>query len=522
MPLQIAAVGAHPPGEPNLPATCPSSSALLPARLPLEVHGKRLYVEWDPQAPVTPLGQLVYFSQFLAAAGLFANWVGGCPLEYSSPNAPALSDLLGTITLSILAGNRRYAHVTALRGDSINPQGLGMSRVLSEDSVRRAFAEQPAEPLEQWQREHLLQSVEPVLKEPWVCDIDVTIKTLYGQQEGAEIGYNPHKPGRAAHAYHTFFISRLRLALDVVVAPGKQFHSKAVSAKFWEWWHQLAAQQRPYLLRGDCAFGNENFMVECEGPDQQQRYLFRMRLSRGCVRLIEKLSGKSGWRDCGQGWQGMESQLCLQGWSRTRRVIVLRRRVARQDKPRLEDSQKALLEVAATEPYEYVVLVTNTDWEIAPLAQLYRDRADSENIIDELKRQWGWGGFVTKDLLRCQVAARNVALIYNWWSLFVRCAEPQRAREAVTSRPLLMYAVGRETRHAGQTTIVLTSTHAQASQVQQLLTDLSLFLSGLRNAAEQLSSKQCWERIWERILTPLRKLEAACRALFGQAAELPT
>src|ERR1035437_6968569 len=59
------------------------------------------------------------------------------------------------------------------------------------------------------------------------------------------------------------------------------------------------------------------------------------------------------------------------------------------------------------------------------------------------RNRWGWGGFVTQDLLRCQVAARNVALIYNWWSLFVRCAQPQRPREAVTSRPLLLAVVGR-------------------------------------------------------------------------------
>ena len=180
-----------------------------------------------------------------------------------------------------------------------------------------------------------------------------------------------------------------------------------------------------------------------------------------------------------------------------------------------------MLEVEAGETYEYVMLVTNTDWDLVGLGGLYRQRADSENTIDELKRQWGWGGFVTKDLLRCQVAARNVALIYNWWSLFVRCAEPERPREAVTSRPLLMCAVGREIKHAGQTTIVLTSTHAEASRVQQLLTDLSVFLSGLRNAAEHLSNQQCWERIWERILIPFRKLEAACRAWFGQAARLP-
>ena len=129
-----------------------------------------------------------------------------CPLRYSSPNAPSLTDVLGTGVLAVLAGSRRYAHVTALRGDTINPQGLGMSRVLSEDALRRAFEGEEPEPLELWQRRHLFKSVEPVLNEPWICDVDVTIKTLYGQQEGAEVGYNPHKRGRPAHAYHTFFV----------------------------------------------------------------------------------------------------------------------------------------------------------------------------------------------------------------------------------------------------------------------------------------------------------------------------
>jgi len=53
-----------------------------------------------------------------------------------------------------------------------------------------------------------------------------------------------------------------------------------------------------------------------------------------------------------------------------------------------------------------------------------------ENNFDELKNQWGWGGFVTKDLLRCQIAARSIALIYNWWSLFVRLADPSKRRES--------------------------------------------------------------------------------------------
>ena len=44
--------------------------------------------------------------------------------------------------------------------------------------------------------------------------------------------------------------------------------------------------------------------------------------------------------------------------------------------------------------YEYAVLV-NLDHEVLSLGQLYRDRADAENTFDELKNQWGWGGFTT-------------------------------------------------------------------------------------------------------------------------------
>ena len=213
--------------------------------------------------------------------------------------------------------------------------------------------------------------------------------------------------------------------------------------------------------------------------------------------------------------------MALPGWSRKRRGVVRRRRVPRPERELTEGSEALRLEVAASEPYEYALLVTNTDWDLVGLARLYRERADRENTLDELKRPWGWGGFVTQDLLRCQVAARNVALSYNWWSLFVRCAQPQRPREAVTSRPLLLAAVGRETSHAGQTTVVLTSTHGEAKRVPRLWTDLSLFLSGLRNTAEQLTPQECWVRIWERILTPFRVLEAASRAWFGRLQRLP-
>ncbi len=94
-----------------------------------------------------------------------------------------------------------------------------------------------------------------------------------------------------------------------------------------------------------------------------------------------------------------------------------------------------------TTRYEYAVLVTPMAHEILTLAQLYRDRADAENNFDELKNQWGWGGFTTQDLARCRLMARMVALVYNGWTLFVRPAHPDKHFEAISSRPLLLHGV---------------------------------------------------------------------------------
>ncbi len=469
--------------------------------LAVDTIGRRVHVEWDPTAPVTPFGQLVFFCQFLATAGLYSEWVRQCPLRYASPNAPAVRDVLGTAVLSILSGASRYAHVTALRGDRVNPPGLGMEKVVSEDSLRRAFKEVDACPIAQWQTQSLLATYSPALEEPWIADLDVTVKPIYGHQEGAEVGYNPHKPGRPSHAYHTVFLRTLRVALDVQVRSGKEHAAGHGLDNLWALWDRLTTRQRAWLVCGDAGFGNERIFSECEA--RSQNYLFRQRSTKGVWQLIRMLERQGGWQPVRETWEGCEGELQLGGWTSRRRAVVFRRRL--QGSAQL--GEVPLLEqcgvTVESEPlFEYIVLVTNLKENLLTLLHLYRQRADVENAYDELKNQWGWGGFTTRDLLRCQVAARLVAQVYNWWNLFVRCADPTRAREAITSRPLLLFSVGRIIKSGGQTILRITSNHAEASQAQTLLTRLSLYLSGLNNAAEQLEPAERWCRIWRRILEP--------------------
>jgi len=461
----------------------------------------KVHVEWDPHAAVTPLGQLPFFIEFLKVSGVFDELVESCPLTYESPNAPDKRDVLGTLLLSILAGHHRYAHINSVRMDAVNPSLLGMKRVVSEDSVRRALKHLDEARGVAWLEAALQRCYALMLKSPWIVDIDTTVKPLYGKQEGAVVGYNPHKPGRPSHAYHSYMMSGTRLIMNVEVQPGNHTAASYSGEKLWELVSSLPANERPYLIRGDIAFGVENSMAEAERAGIS--YLFKLRQTVQVKRLIKRLFTTPDWQDAGQGWMGRESLLHLQGWTKARRVVVLRRRLkenlALLERDEQQQLQLSTIEVLGPgEVYEYAVLITNRNDAIETCAQLYRDRGDCENHFDELKSQWGWAGYTTTDLKPCRLVSRMIALVYNWWNIFVRLAHPDTHLEAITSRPLLLHAVAKRTEHAGQQRLTITSMHAKSTHAQRMLTQLSRFLNSLIDTAEQLNPTLRWYHILSR------------------------
>ena len=113
--------------------------------LKCETHGKTINVVWDEES-VTPNGQFVFFAHFLKTCGLFDNWVADCPslrAEDKDLSAQKKRDILGAFLLSILCGHKRYAHINSIRFDDVNPSMLGMSKVYSEDTIRRSFQQAP-------------------------------------------------------------------------------------------------------------------------------------------------------------------------------------------------------------------------------------------------------------------------------------------------------------------------------------------------------------------------------------------
>jgi hypothetical protein len=107
------------------------------------------------------------------------------------------------------------------------------------DAVRRALSKIEAEAGRAWLQEQLDYCTRPLLREPWILDVDTTVKPLYGHQEGAVVGYNPKKPGRppafagaGLHTYHSYMLANLRLVLEVESLPlRRQGFKRATSTR---------------------------------------------------------------------------------------------------------------------------------------------------------------------------------------------------------------------------------------------------------------------------------------------------
>ena len=372
---------------------------------------------------MTPFGGLVPWAAFQKKAGVFEALVRDCPVTRTSPNASPIYDILCSFALTCLCDGARFAHVNRLRQDPTLCDLFGTRSIVSDDTIRRFFRTVPTSQSGEW----IAAATRPLwssLPDNFIQDWDSTVQTRYGKQEDAEVGYNPHKRGRASHHPLLAVIAGTRLC------PYYRWRSgKAVSSSQWveaaeecERW----IGKQPWLNRGDIGFAQESILSWHEAPGRPH-YLFKLRLTNNLKRAIARV-GEDQWQGCPSAGvlQTAEITLQLQGWSQERRVVVGRRMLGHCGGP----EQGEFWKVAK---YEYEAYVTDFSAEEAEswqVIELYRARGDCENVFDELKNQWGFNGFTSRFREVGELAARLLLVVYNLWNLFVRLLEPNRHVEA--------------------------------------------------------------------------------------------
>jgi len=504
LPLPLS----HPFGE-----AVSESEVTPPEVVTVQTPSGPVTVSWEPGTAVSVHGLAVFFIEFLHVSGLWAALRDRCPLQRTSPKATDIPSVVGSLLLTVLSGGNRYRHIDALRGDAVLPELLGMEKIVSADSIRRAVIDLAADAAGQaWISDLLLETVLPVVRQgSWILDLDSTVVTVYGKQSGSAVGYNPTKKGRPSYSYHAFIIGGLRLPIDVDARPGNESHGVHGAEALWHLLDQrLPADAQPWCVRGDISYGNDTMISGCES--RHRDYLFKVKKSGKIKALIKEFDdGSHVWCDAGHTWQGREVRAQLAGWSQDRRLVILRRHHAPKEHttatPLPMQQSFFVAELCPDDGFEYAVLVTSLIHPIPTIAKCYRDRADSENTFDDLKNDWAWGGFTTQDHDRNQLMARLVALIFTWWNIFVRQVSPVAHREGHVSRPLLLHGVARRVTHAGKTILRITSLHSKAEAVMTALSAITNHLKNtVINTASQLthlSRARPWDDLVAAIFAPL-------------------
>jgi hypothetical protein len=264
-------------------------------------------------------------------------------------------------------------------------------------------------------------------------------------------------------------------------------------------------------VRGDCGQVNEDVIDVCERRGLRQQ--LRRRKTATVKRLIERLfrrEKRTRATDASQGRQAVEDESGLSGWSKARRVVVLRRHIKHdvaltgKKRSKVDNSKQLALALPHDEVQDNVkvwactVLAINVSCDTEAIGQLYPDRCDCENGFDELKNQWR--------------RSTTVAPVYNqWWSWYVRAANPQARREALASRQLLLAAVGRAVNSGNQTTLYLLSTHVEAGLIKSMIANVHAAIQHVKAAAELMSKLDRWRAL----------LACICQRIGGQIG-LPT
>jgi len=417
-------------------------------RFDFETYCGKVVVEPSEEA-MTPFGGLVPYAAYLKHSGILDRLAETSPVVRRSPNAASVRSILVSMQLTALSDGSRFAHVGRLRADPAIPELYGIERVVSDDTIRRYMRRIPAEAGRAWLAEGA-RCLWSALPTRYILDWDSTVLTRYGHQEGSEVGYNPWRRGRPSHHPLVAVAAGTRLCLYYRWRSGRSGSASGWVSAMEEVREGLGVKRQPWLNRGDNSFGTEEIMAWHEAGGDRPQYLFKLRMTGNVRRAIQGIAEAewSGPSSLGV-LQVAERRIQLMGWSRPRRVIFGRRIqgvLPAEAGGTLWDMVKA----------EYEAYVTDLRPEAASpwqVVDLYRQRADTENVFDELNNHWGFNGFCCHDKHATEFAARMVLLTYNMWNLFLRLMVPQRHVEAFQGRRWFLLIAARMVK-SGRTRVV--------------------------------------------------------------------
>lgn len=383
---------------------------------------------------VTAVGNFPLIETFEKTIDLRGIIEKGFTLKKAPNSKYSTTDLLLEMIDSCILGKSRFIHTEELRHDPGYKEIKEIEDFPSEKCFRELYSkfDNNGKHLKELERISdkiiSLKSQTEAPREIWF-DYDDTVIELFGDQELAEIGYNPRYKGRPSLKAKICFISGSNELLKLDLYGGKTHLNNG----FLEF-HRACVEKLPhnYVLkgiRGDAALFDEDNLEEFE--QECLEYVLKAKV-KGSLR--KRIMHIEEWEELNDRYSITEIEFALDTWKHARRFIVIRENM----------DTTGQLYLQGKEFYKYQAIVTNNlDATPEEIWHLYNKRGTVEDKIGELKHGFAVSEASQHEIKRNKAYAlvKQIAYnIFNWWKVVVlpdekKHSEIQTVRREIVNVP---------------------------------------------------------------------------------------
>ncbi len=225
----------------------------------------------------------------------------------------------------IMLGLDRLETAALLRGNGTFQYLTGLPSYPDPQSLRRFLLQAPPDFREQlhrlndWLLGHFIHR--PEHRSRLILDLDSTVVTVFGRQEGAEVGYNPRYRGKRSYDPLLCLEANSAFLWDTELRPGNAGTWDSSPELLAGCFLSLPADIRELRVRADAGFGFDPVLAMLE--QRRAQYAVVARMASGLRRKLDGLR----YERLNPRWEIGEWEYRAQGWLQARRCIVARRRI---------------------------------------------------------------------------------------------------------------------------------------------------------------------------------------------------
>ena len=327
------------------------------------------------------------------------------------------SQLMLAVIAASMCGVSHLSKIAVFTCDVLVKSLLSLPNGINKDVIStrfKALGEPGSRLLEELNGQRLYRQAKKLDLKELVLDADSTVKTVYGNQDGATVGFNPHKKG--AKSYHPLllFLSEPKLVVNTWFRPGSAYTSNGI-VEFLKQSSAYLPEAVNVFFRADSGFfiGALFDWLEEKGWD----YLVKVKLKN-----LKELLAKQTW-DSVAGHSGFwmcEFPYQCKNWKKPRQFKAVRW-IDRYEK-KIFFGQTELAPI-----YKYACYCTNQDVDARAAHECYKQRSTSENWIEQVKNHLLAGMTLTDDFWANDILWQLSVLAYNL-SVMVRQKNDQLHR----------------------------------------------------------------------------------------------